>query len=109
MFQFAGPDLEQEKKQELLHQRYKVNREQYDNDLTKILTTDEGKRFIYALVEYCGFLRSSFTPSAEIYFLEGRRDIALKLLSDVERLSPETALKIIQLRLERNKDGTAAK
>lgn len=57
-------------------------------DVKSILSTEHGRRFFFRYLTICGVFKSSFTGSSETYFLEGRRDIGLRLLSDINESNP---------------------
>jgi hypothetical protein len=76
--------------------------DQEKNDLRFILSTDQGRRFIWKQLQLCGVFKSSFTGSSETYFLEGQRNIGLKLLADVMDADPESYLKMFKKQKETN-------
>jgi len=76
--------------------KVQLSREQEVNDLKFILATEQGRRFLWRTLEMCGVYRSSFTASSETYFLEGQRNIGLKLLSEITDIDPDSYLKMIK-------------
>jgi hypothetical protein len=76
--------------------RQKLRQDNDDNDLRFLLATDQGRRFLWKQLEACGVFKSSFTGSSETFFLEGQRNIGLKLLSDIMRVDPESYLRMIK-------------
>ena len=62
------------------------------NDLRTVMSTAEGRRFMWALLGECGLFRSSYHPSALIHFNEGQRSIGLSLLGRVTIECPELYL-----------------
>lgn len=62
---------------------------QRDSDLRVILLSPAGRRFLRRLLD--PMLGSSFVPGSpeSTAFNEGRRSIALALLSEVQRVSPQ--------------------
>lgn len=77
-------------------EKQKFKQDSDDNDLRFLLSTDQGRRFIWGMLEKCGVFKSSFTGSSETFFLEGQRNIGLKLMSDIMRVDPESYLKMIK-------------
>lgn len=65
-----------------------------DADLKYILASDQGRRLLWKLLETCGIFKSSFTGSSETFFLEGQRNIGLKILADIMRVDPESYLRM---------------
>jgi len=72
----------------------KLNQDQVDADLRFLLSTDQGRRYIWRVLEVCGIYKSSFTGSSETFFLEGQRNVGLKLLSDIMRVDPDSYIKM---------------
>lgn len=72
----------------------KIQEDNEHNDLKYILDSEQGRRFIWKQLERCGVFKSSFTGSSETYFLEGQRNIGLKLLADVMACDPQAYLKM---------------
>ena len=71
-------------------ERAKLTRKRELDDLLVVLSTLNGRRFIWRQLSECGIYKSSFHPSGStVYFMEGRRDVGLKLLADVMEVSPE--------------------
>jgi hypothetical protein len=77
-------------------EKNKFKQDTEDNDLKFLLASDQGRRFIWNMLEKCGVFKSSFTGSSETFFLEGQRNIGLKLMSDIMRVDPESYLKMIK-------------
>ena len=59
------------------------------DDVKSILSTEHGRRFFFRYLSICGVFKSSFTGSSETYFLEGRRDVGLRLLADINESNPK--------------------
>lgn len=76
--------------------REKSIRERELEDVRAILASPQGRRFMWRYLAICGVFRSSWTPSAEIHFNEGRRDIGLHLLADVNDADPEAYVRMMQ-------------
>lgn len=72
----------------------KLKQELADADLKYLLSTDQGRRFLWSTLEMCGVYKSSFTGSSQTFFLEGQRNIGLKLLADIMRVDPESYIKM---------------
>lgn len=74
--------------------KVKLQDDQKHNDLKWILATEQGRRFTWRLLETTGIFKSSFTGSSETYFLEGQRNVGLKLLAEVMDCDPQAYLKM---------------
>lgn len=79
-------------------QKEKLGRERELNDLKFLLSSEQGRRFVWRYLELCGVFKSSFTGSSETFFLEGQRNIGLKLLADVMEADPESYIKMQKLK-----------
>jgi len=71
----------------------KRGRERELDDVHFILRHPEGRRFVWRYLEECGVYKTSFTESNKhTFFLEGIRNVGLKLLTDINEASPESLL-----------------
>jgi hypothetical protein len=58
-------------------------------DLTTIMSLPAGRRFMWSLLEACGWLSSSFAEShAVMAYSEGRRSVAVQLAETLQRQVP---------------------
>ena len=69
--------------------REKRGREREVDDMAWVLSTPQGRRFIWRYLGECGLFRSSFVGQFQTFFNEGERNIGLKLLADVNDAHPE--------------------
>lgn len=53
------------------------------NDLRKILSSVEGRRFIWRVLEHCRTFASVWEASARIHYLSGKQDVGHFLMSEV--------------------------
>jgi len=79
-------------------------REQELKDLSDVLQTPYGRRFVWRYLEKCGVYRSSYTGNSETFFREGERNIGLQLVTDIMDANPEMYLKLVRENRS-NKDG----
>lgn len=71
--------------------RVKRGRQQELMDVVFLLSDKRGRRFFWRYLTTCGVFKSSADNSGSwTYFNEGRRDIGLQLLADVDAASPES-------------------
>lgn len=70
----------------------KLTQVQHDNDTRAVMSTREGRRYVWGLLGDAGVYRTSFTGNATTYFNEGKRDIGLRVLADITRACPEQYL-----------------
>ncbi len=65
-------------------------REQELNDIRALMHDEWGRRVMWRLLEMAGVYRTSFDASNNrICFNEGRRDVGLHLIADVDEACPE--------------------
>lgn len=76
-------------------QKVKYGREQELNDVRSILATREGLRFMWRYLTECGIFKTSFTGNSHTFFMEGRRDVGLRLLADVNEADPEAYFRML--------------
>lgn len=95
---------EQEKRLE----NEKLEREILLNDVRHVLSSVQGRRFVWMILDMAGVYRSSFTGNSSTFFNEGARNIGLRVLSDVMDAKPEAFLQMQQedkKRKERKSNG----
>lgn len=64
--------------------------------LKKMMFDPEGRMWMWDLLTLCGIFHSSFSIDAlRCAFNEGRRDIGLRLLADINQLSPELYIRMV--------------
>jgi len=79
--------------------KVRFKREDELNDIRDLLTLPSGQRFLWRYLEVCGVFRSSWSPSAEIHFNEGRRDIGLRILADITEADPKALITLMSNKL----------
>lgn len=67
----------------------KRKREAAGEDMKLIMSTKEGRRFVWEILEFCGVYRSSFTGNSETFFKEGQRNVGLMLLGKIHEHCPD--------------------
>jgi hypothetical protein len=85
-------------------QKEKRGRELELDDMRVLLSTVSGRRFLWGLLGRCGVFRETFAGSdfCTTAFNEGRRNIGLALLSDVNEADPEKYLVMMNEAKKRN-------
>jgi len=58
-------------------------------DLTRVLASESGRRFLWYLMDRAHVFRSSFTGNSETFFREGERSVGLFVLAGVLDVGPE--------------------
>lgn len=79
--------------QQVLHD--KQRRQQLD-DIQWLMGHETGRRLMWRLLEVSGVFRTSFTGNSETFFREGRRDVGLRFLADIDEVAAEDYLKMTQ-------------
>jgi hypothetical protein len=91
---FRVQELDQ---QELDAARRAKAEQQRDADLRHALSTVEGRRFFWRLLEQAGLYSPSYAEKAEATaYNEGRRSIAIALLQEAQRVAPERYLQALR-------------
>lgn len=68
-----------------------------DESLKVVLSSKEGRKYLYDLIDFCGMHRGGFTSNgSETFFKEGMRNVALKIFADIGRIDPDAYMKMIQ-------------
>ena len=87
MAQTNAADLDQVKKGAKID---KSKRQDEIDDIRFVLSTRQGRRFIWRHLTNAGIFQSCFTGNSSTFFNEGRRDIGLKILAEVNASSPDS-------------------
>ena len=76
----------------------KSQREKELDDLFWVLSTQTGRRFIWRWLSFCGIFASSFSgeQSLTMAYLEGQRNVALRLIADLMETRPEAFIEMIK-------------
>lgn len=65
-------------------------------DLTTIMATPSGRRFMWNLVEACGVLDASFAGDERMTaYNEGRRSVGIELVQRLQAVTPDAYLKMV--------------
>ena len=81
--EYAFDETEREKKKKEKKDILMREREREISDVKKVLSSAEGRRFIWKLMSEAGVFRTSFTGNSETFFNEGKRSMGLLILSEV--------------------------
>lgn len=64
--------------------------ETYTADLEWLMESARGRRIVWAMLSHCGVFSTSFTNNGSlVMFREGRRDVGLKMMHDIQSVAPE--------------------
>lgn len=69
--------------------KVKSGRERDLEDVMYILSSKQGRRFIWRYLTECGIFQTSFTGNSTTFFKEGERNVGLKLMTDINESSPD--------------------
>ena len=88
--------------------RFKHDREL--EDLKEVLSTKPGQRLIWRYIERCGVYTFASGDVGLVNFNEGRRSAGLEILKEVNEISPEVLISMMQEHsLRRRKDNEDAR
>lgn len=103
--EYSLDEKEIEKRKQLALDKRRRTRDRELEDIKKVLSTPEGRRFIWRLMGESGVFRSSFTgPAERTYFNEGQRDIGLLILKEVNNAKPSAFAQMQNESLSEAKD-----
>jgi hypothetical protein len=70
---------------------------QFDlDDATRFVLSDaRARRFVWWILEQCGVFRVSFSGNSSTFFAEGERNIGLKIISQLDGVSPTAFPKLM--------------
>ena len=74
----------------------KDNRVKQVEDVKLIMSTKEGRRFMWRLLDFSGVYRTSFTGNSETFFKEGSRNVGLMLLNEIHEHCPESFITMLK-------------
>ncbi len=65
-------------------------RQQIADDFKQIMAAPHGRRFVSELLDHCRLYQASYGPDERsTCFNEGRRNVGLKILADINDICPE--------------------
>jgi hypothetical protein len=76
--------------------REKYGRDREVEDVRSILSSVYGRRFIWRYLDVCGVFKTSFTGSSQTFYLEGQRNIGLKILADINEANPDAFVQMMK-------------
>lgn len=65
-------------------------------DIRTVLSSKEGRRFCWRLLEHCNVFASIWRPSAEIHHLAGKQDVGHHLMRIIEESDPKAFVLMIR-------------
>lgn len=91
--QTNAADVEQVKKGS---KEEKTKRQIEIDDIKFILSTRQGRSFVWRHMTNAGIFQSCFTGNSATFFNEGRREVGLKMLAEVNEASPDSYLQMMK-------------
>jgi hypothetical protein len=67
----------------------KLRRQIEANDIKWLMSSKQGRRIVWRLLDKAGVFRTSFTGNSETFFKEGMRNMGLFLVAEIMAHSPE--------------------
>lgn len=83
-------------------ERVKLSRRQEVDDLKFIMSSKEGRRFIWRLLTHCGVYRSIWSNSAAIHYNSGMQDVGHFVQAEVIDAAEGSYLQMIKESKENN-------
>jgi hypothetical protein len=72
-------------------------------DMRQVMSSVEGRRFVWRLLERAGVFRTSFTGNSTTFFNEGMRNMGLMVLGDVHEAAADAYIVMMN---ESKKEGS---
>ncbi len=70
-------------RKEAAQDQRKSKRDQQIEDIKWQMSTKQGRRVMWRLMEKAGIFRTSFTGNSETFFREGHRNLGLEFMADI--------------------------
>lgn len=86
--------LERERERDDL--KAKLSRDREIEDFKQVVSSEEGRRFMWRLLGLTGVFRSSFTGNSETFFREGQRNVGLILIGEIHEHCPDVYVKMLK-------------
>lgn len=67
-------------------------------DVRAVMSTPAGLRWMQHIIAECRVFQSIYHPSSQIYFLEGQRNVGLRIWAEIEEAAPDMVLQLLQNR-----------
>jgi hypothetical protein len=83
----------------------KNSRELELTDFAHVMSTPQGRRFIWRLLDETGFQKSSFTGNSATFFNEGMRNVGLKIWADMNEACPDRYIEMLSEARQREKSN----
>lgn len=75
--------------------------EELISHITKVLSTEQGRSYLYTILERCHIFHTSFvpgSPAADVAFREGERNVGLQILNDLMLVDRDILSKLLKER-----------
>jgi hypothetical protein len=79
--------LSNSESQRRLRQREKDKKRQAETDLKEVMSTAQGRRFVWRLIRQSGTFDVSFTGNNTTFFNEGRRSVGVELMTEAQSVA----------------------
>jgi len=83
--------------------REELNRDSELNDIRAVLSTAEGQRFVWRLMEKCKTFNSIWQSSALIHYQSGQQDIGHFLMAEIVEADEELLFNLMKQNMKNNK------
>lgn len=80
---------EQQRARRTEEDRQRAMRDTEKDDFRRLMSEAWGRRYVQRLLNLTGVFHSTFRTSSEMAFLEGRRDVGLRIWADITDVCPD--------------------
>lgn len=77
-------------------ERARLKLEQHVADFRWLMNDPRGRRLMHDWLKDSGLYRKSYTGNSETYYLEGRRSFGLELLGEINTLTPDKFVTMLE-------------
>lgn len=86
----------EERAKKLAEDKQALQRRREIDDFKWLMGHEQGRRFMWRLLDKAGVYRSSFTGNSETFFREGMRNIGLMLIADIHEATPSEYARMLK-------------
>ena len=90
------PNASNPRHQRFLERRQKRDRDRELSDLRHVLSTDQGRRVLWRLLEHCSVFRTIWDPSSRIHHNAGRQDVGHFVMAELEEADEEAIYRMMR-------------
>ena len=95
-----GEEMERQDKSRKMSERERL---EFTAAMRDLLDSEPGRRFVWWLLEQTHVFQGSFTGNSHTFFLEGERNVGLKILALCMEADPAFMAKLVEFKRDKEK------